>query len=253
MSNNLAEAFLNNELSEDTPIRLIGLYGKIGSGKDTVCKIIQTLSSDIFYDKVMIHLFPDNPKSLDNVLKLDWVKFMKWKEKSQPEDMYTEFESFEAQRFAGVLKRMVSTLTGASFNSLNDNEFKKTTDETFNLTFRELLQTVGESLRQDVDKDIWIKSLFRQFDKDSKWIIVDLRHPNEYNAVIEHGGAVVKIKGIEENDSDKVKNHISETGLDHLEDHEFDYVIENINREDKYQSLVTQVYEMLQEFKLIEL
>lgn len=238
--------------NEDSDVRLIGLYGKIGSGKDTVCKIIQTLSSDIFYNKVMIHLFPDNPKSLDNVLKLDWVKFMKWKENSQPEDMYNEFESFEAQRFAGVLKRMVSTLTGATYKELNDNEFKKLKDDTLDKTYRELLQTVGESLRQDVDKDIWIKSLFRQFDEHTKWIITDLRHQNEYETIIKSGGVVIKIKGIEEGVSDKVKSHISETGLDHLEDHEFDYVIDNTNREDKYQSLVTQIYEMLQEFNLIK-
>ncbi len=238
--------------SEDSEIRLIGLYGKIGSGKDTVCKIIQTLSSNIFYNKVMTHLFPDNPRSIDNILKLDWIKFMKWKEKSQPEDMYTEFGSFEGRRFSGALKGMVSNLTGASFRELNDNEFKKLKDDTLDKTYRELLQTIGESLRQDVDEDIWIKSLFRQFDEGSKWVIVDLRHQNEYEAVIERGGAVVKIKGIEKENPNKIKSHISETGLDHLEDHEFDYVLDNTNREDKYQSIVTQIYEMLKEFNLIE-
>ena len=92
-------------------------------------------------------------------------------------------------------------------------------------TAREILQAYGEFYRT-IDKDFWIKALFKTIkEKEYKNVIItDCRHPNEVDAVHEHGGYHIrvirpnlpKIHGME---------HISETALDNYEN--TDYTIIN--------------------------
>lgn len=65
---------------------------------------------------------------------------------------------------------------------------------TENTTIREFLQTLGtECLRDNLSKNIWATALFADYTPESKWIITDMRFPNEMEAVKERGGITVNV------------------------------------------------------------
>ena len=80
---------------------IIGINGKIGSGKDTVGKIIQWLTKP----------------ELDG----QYIGF-------QTYDDYTleKLSPFKIKKFAGKLKQIASLLTGIDVEKFEDQEFKKT-------------------------------------------------------------------------------------------------------------------------------
>lgn len=84
-------------------IDLIGIHGKKGSGKDTVTKIIQALTSDIAWDKAnVLQSISDDATNHNNLGK--------WQNK----------------KFADKLKQMVALLIGCSMENLEDRRFKNT-------------------------------------------------------------------------------------------------------------------------------
>lgn len=80
---------------------IIGISGKIGSGKDTIAKIIQWL---------------------------DWLKYMEYKAEDHPFEKMTEIpyvpQGWVIKKFAGKLKQMVALLIGCSLEDLEDINFK---------------------------------------------------------------------------------------------------------------------------------
>ena len=202
---------------------LIGLSGKIKSGKNTVATLINELTMDIFEEKA----------------------------------------------FAKKLKEFVASITGCDVKNLEDQNFKlqqlppEWQDELQTRTFRWLLQVIGtDALRNNVHENIWVNALFADylpkyhggidpavgsttpsdvqvFVGHPKWIITDMRFPNELDAIKKRGGITIRINRPKEkvdvgNDTlnhvlNETKNfgiqeHPSETALDNAE---FDYVIEN--------------------------
>lgn len=93
----------------------------------------------------------------------------------------------------------------------------------FLATFRELLQFWGTDFRRKQDPDYWVKRLVSQMVWGEKYVIDDLRFPDEAEAIRERGGKVIRI---ERPDTFKVSNpnHASETVLDN---YDFDLIIEN--------------------------
>lgn len=227
-------------------MNIIALYGKKNSGKDSVGRIFQVLTSSKYYD--LLEPVLKGSKEKEDILNMDWDKFMVDNKNQTEDEFFSRFESYEIQRFAGSLKKCVSAITGATYKELNDNDFKKIEDPYLKTTYRKLLQDIGESLRQNINEDIWVDSLFRNLEENSKWVIVDLRYLNELEAVTDYEGLVVKIKGTKEENED---THISETALDDLEDHNFDFVIDNSNREKGFKPLVSQVYDFVKKYNLL--
>ena len=229
-------------------MEIIGLHGKIGSGKDTVGRVIQILTSQQYYDSLDTVL--NGSRQKEDILKMDWDRFLTLHEDKSSVEFYNLFKSWEIKRFAFTLKKAVSAITGVSLESLNDNEFKKTKDPYINKTYRKILQDVGNVLRQDIHEDIWVDSVLRNLQEDSKWIFVDVRYMNEYEALLDYNSLIVKIIGTEQEEKSE-NNHVSETQLDSIEDHNFDFVIDNSNREDGFKPLVGQVFDFLKENNLI--
>lgn len=171
--------------------RLISLSGAAGSGKDEVASIIQHLST----------------------------------------------ESYVIKRFAGKLKIITGVLLGVSQTKLEDRAFKESIlgpewdyevwcgdcieSEMRSMTVREFLQKLGtDCLREGLHKDIWVNSLFREFDDSSRWIIPDLRFKNEFEAVKQRGGIHIRVDRPELAED----LHPSETEWKNLP---FDWVINN--------------------------
>jgi hypothetical protein len=175
---------------------IIGISGKIGSGKDTLSIVINYLA-----DKSA----PDS--------------FNRWE---QPLEEYT----YKNKKYAENLKCMVCFLIGCNRIDLEDREFKEKElgEEWDGLTPRKILQLLGtEAGREIIHPNIWVNSLFADYTTDSNWIITDVRFPNEAQAIKDRGGIIIRIER-PGGESHCGGAHASETALD---DYDFDIVINN--------------------------
>lgn len=201
---------------------IIGISGKIGSGKDTVTNIIQYLTyckDDSSYQEFVNRYVNDYPKDIKHV--------------------------FEIKRFADTLKDYVCMATNCSREQLEDREFKEKelgeewwfyqskinntlysytdhnntnigNNEFFQLvkpSRRTLLQLIGtEAMRDIIHPNYWVNCLISQYkgketnvttsfygnsrreDKyESNWLIPDTRFPNELKAIKDRGGIVIRV------------------------------------------------------------
>ncbi len=252
---------------------IIGVNGKIGVGKDTVGSIIQYLTSDMY--------------KIDNFTYQEWLNYGK------TEEQYDN--KFEIKKFAGKLKQTASLLTGIPVEDFEDQEFKKTElGEDWNycpiigyghrnvpvygepeqpMFVREFLQKLGtEAMRDGLHTNVWVNALFADYihtkncgcEKNCRcehdlpnWILTDMRFPNEMKAVVEKGGATIRVVReklpIKHSKTGKIHllsreaftEHSSETALD---DAEFDYEIIN---DGSIEDLVEKVKEILITEKII--
>lgn len=233
---------------------IIGISGKIGSGKDTLGKIIQYLIW--------------NPN-----LKNSLITFNRW---MNDEDIKPHFRyinsKWEIKKFAYILKQIASLLTNISVEDLEKEEVKNSylgnewnynnIDEFIRapiksprkigdtkMTVRQLLQELGTECGRDVlHPDVWVNSLFsnykttfthdeiQKYNSVQNWIITDMRFTNELEAVKQKNGITIRINRYTGNTDHQ---HKSETALDNAE---FDYVIDN---KGDIQELILKVREIL--------
>ena len=222
---------------------LIGISGKMGSGKDTVGYIVQYLTDP--YAKEMDRSFEE------------WLN----EESELPEVpvgyVYTESD-WEIKKYADKLKDIVCVLIGCTRKQLEDNEFKNTPlnsdwDDSHGIsTPRELLQVLGTDCGRDmIHTNLWTISLFADYKPKNcydiegrqlrmkslpKWVITDMRFPNELSYIKDRGGITIRVNTTR---AGKVSNHESETALDNSI---FDHVIDNSGTFDE---LVENVREIL--------
>lgn len=210
---------------------IIGLSGKMRSGKNTVASIIQYL---IYKDKVK-----DSSLSLNSFLNSTFIG-----------DSYS---GFIQKSFAAKLKQIISILTGIPVEDLEKQEVKdsrlpecwhKFDDNNHYVepdNVRELLQTLGtDLLRNQLHPNVFVNALFVDYttkkysigidkyghqtivDKYPNWLITDVRFTNELQVIKDRGGIVIRVN--RNNSLLKSVIHESETVLDNAT---FDYVIDN--------------------------
>ena len=171
---------------------IIGISGKAGSGKDTAAKMLEVLyaNPDISYE--------------------DFAN-----------KRYKNFADIQIVHFADSLKETAQVLFRIGEWETNTQEGKKTTINWIGKTVRELLQGIGQGLRDAIDFNLWVKILFANTEDWSNYIIADVRYPNEVKAIKERNGILLRIdrKGA------GAGNHSSETALDDYK--EWDVHIEN--------------------------
>ena len=171
---------------------IIGISGKAGSGKDTAAKMLEVLyaNPDISYE--------------------DFAN-----------RRYKNFADIQIVHFADTLKETAQVLFRIGEWETNTQEGKKTTINWIGKTVRELLQGIGQGLRDAIDPNLWVKILFANTEGWTNYIIADVRYPNEIKAIKERNGILLRIdrKGA------GAGNHSSETALDNYK--EWDVHIEN--------------------------
>ena len=167
---------------------IIGINGKIGSGKDTIAEIINKLlitnSKTPFENKK----FAGKLKQIVSILT------------GMP------VENFEDQKFK---KRNMSSEWGMTYRE-----------------FLQKLGT--EAMRDGLHTNVWVNALFADYklwsdgrkDWYPSWIITDMRFPNEMEAVKDRGGITIRVT----RPGNAKEDHISETALD---DAKFNYEILN--------------------------
>lgn len=171
---------------------IIGISGKAGSGKDTAAKMLEVLyaNPDISYE--------------------DFAN-----------KRYKNFADIQVVHFADTLKETAQVLFRIGEWETNTQEGKKTTINWIGKTVRELLQGIGQGLRDAIDPNLWVKILFANTEDWSNYIIADVRYPNEIKAIKERNGILLRIdrKGA------GAGNHSSEIALDDYK--EWDVHIKN--------------------------
>ena len=184
---------------------IIGISGKAESGKDTAAKMLEILYA--------------NPK----------ISFEDFSNKK-----YNKFADIQTVHFADSLKEAAQVLFSIGEWETNTQEGKKTTINWIGKTVRELLQGIGQGLRDAIDFDIWVKILFANTEGWSNYIIADVRYPNEIKAIKERNGILLRI----DREGAGAGNHSSETALDNYK--EWDVHIENNSSiEDLFEAMRT--------------
>ena len=143
-------------------------------------------------------------------------------------------EKWEIKKFATELKRIASILTGYKIQDFESQEFKnaKLGPEWSDMTVRDMLQKIGtDAMRDNLHPDVWVNALFSNYGYNNKWIITDVRFPNEVERIKQHNGTLIKVvrPGI------VTLDHYSEKALDDFDG--WDHVI--INDGDRYDLIKT--------------
>lgn len=211
-------------------VNLIGISGKMGSGKDEVGETIQRLAT---------------PKG-----------------SNRREDGIT-IPYYTIKKFALKVKEVASLLTGIEVERFEDQNFKSqelNNDWHFDdhtLTGREMLQKVGTEVVRSIHPNAWINALFIDYILDLRrvsniqggttianaypnWIITDVRFPNEANAIRDRGGVVIRVN----RPTIVIDQHPSEISLDDYK--KFDYIIENTGSLDDLHRNVKEMYHNLE-------
>ena len=201
---------------------IIALGGHMGSGKNTVCDIIQDLCKKHNRLEFEQKAFAGKLKTIASLLTGIDVKDF--------EDQ--EFKkSLLGSEWGTVRTNPINTIP--VFENVQFNEL---------MSIRELLQKLGtDALRDNLHEDVWVNALFSDYKppkmseyNPSNWIITDMRFPNEMGAVVAKGGITIRVVRPGTKDYFQLKNrngsithatlHPSETSLD---DAKFDYEIIN--------------------------
>ena len=182
---------------------ILGISGKAGAGKDTVCKmIVYTLWYYNYSQRLLpfgIEHYNEQVLQYYNLInRIDWYQ----------------------TSFADKLKQCLSIILRTSRATFEDNEFKKSEVEWLGITVRELLQKFGTAIRNGVCDDFWVKACLKDYEKWDNWIISDVRFKSEAKGIKDLKGIIVRVN----REGAGAGNHISEIDLD---DYSFDYVINN--------------------------
>jgi hypothetical protein len=216
---------------------IISINGKISSGKDTVGRIIQYLTSK-YKDK---------------------YDFIEWRDRVENYGSNT-YSPFEIKKYAGKLKTIASLLTGVPVEMFEDQEFKKLDmNPEWGMTYREFLQRLGtEAMRDGLHTNVWVNALFADYKEEiyrtpvptraagfidqyvyPNWIITDMRFPNEMEAVEKRKGITIRVVRNQIKTGNLILEHASETALNNAK---FDYEIIN---DGSIEDLVEKVREIL--------
>ena len=150
-------------------------------------------------------------------------------------------ERWEIKKFASGVKLIASILTGHKVQDFESQEFKnaKLGPEWSDMTVRDMLQKIGtEAMRDNLHPDTWVNALFSKYEYNSKWIITDVRFPNEVKRIKQYNGILIKVvrPGV------AAMDHYSERALDDFDG--WDHVIINDgSRYDLIKSVKAALYE----------
>lgn len=185
---------------------LIGISGKSQSGKDLVGNIIQYLYDRNVYGIPNIESEYDFGRYMSNSHNLkSYVsikKFATIPKKISAMILNVDVSDFEKEDFKNKTMPNIwwfwdngidEPIPYLSNTSLGNNGYKLV-----KYTYRDFLQrSATDAMRDNVHTDIWINALFSEFDRDSKWVITDVRFKNELYTIKRNRGIVIKVNSPE--------------------------------------------------------
>ena len=149
---------------------------------------------------------------------------------------------WQVRSFGDSIKAVCAALTGEAVAPYYSQTGKAELVPTFKRTRGEMLQQVGQALRQ-WEPLVWVDAFFAALPHDAFVLVPDVRFPNEANPIRARGGLMLRIEGDplqQRGDGTRDDNHPSETGMDDYA--HFDFTLHNTGSLD---DLTRQVRELL--------
>lgn len=220
---------------------LIGVSGKLGSGKNEAFKSMLRVGS-VMWERVEEKSFAMPIKWIVAIITNTSVTDQQTEEGKNMAlfdlvDFKNESEEARKQKIIRIVGVMTDTkfenllLSGSS--NIHERTFIQIFDEVHRyyvkfLTQGELPETyatcgglqqhVGTYTKQFYGDDIWVRTLFQHYDPQvHHWVIIDLRFPQEIAKILSYQGLVIRMEGDPKGVRARSKrdpNHISETALD---------------------------------------
>lgn len=155
---------------------IVGLSGKINSGKSTVSEI-----------------FKNNGYYIDSFAK-------------SVKDVCSNMFDFDRNKLEGFTEedRLWRETQSEKYTEMFGSPF----------TPRDALILIGTTIGRKIHPDIWIETVFNRYEKNinKNLLISDVRFPNEYDSIKKKGGIIIRINRT--NNSTNLI-HESECALDH--------------------------------------
>ncbi|GAC1368368.1 MAG: hypothetical protein NVS3B25_06850 [Hymenobacter sp.] len=129
----------------------------------------------------------------------------------QPERLW------QIRSFGDSIKSVCAALTGEEVAPYYTQKGKAELVPVFRRTRGQLLQQVGQALRQ-WEPLVWVESFFAGLPADAYVLVPDVRFPNEAKAILDRGGVVICVTGDplhQRGDGTRDDDHPSETAMDH--------------------------------------
>jgi hypothetical protein len=170
--------------------------------------------------------------SKSNPVKLIGILGRKQHGKDTIGNFFVKNYGFEKYCFAHPLKEACKIMFGFSNEQLNGS-LKETPDPYWNVSPRKVMQYFGTELMRkqmkniipDIGEDFWVKSFERYYmeHKDDKFVITDVRFPNELQIIRHFGGTIIGVVRHRFEDF-YFDQHESETTIDV---NEADFIVSN--------------------------
>lgn len=212
---------------------LIGLAGKKQVGKNLVGKLLLCLD-----DYQEIHSNSEMDRKI-------------WVTSCAQNNMTESLTGMKTVSFAAKLKQIAATIFNVDPSWFENEEFKNSPipERFINCrvkTYREALQYIGTDLfRDQFCKNIWITSTLSDYNpENSRWIVTDVRFPDEVEAIKKLGGLIVYISRPAKAKTkvvDPTTQHISEAALDSYVG--YDFFIHNDSGVDSLYEQVAKFYD----------
>lgn len=207
---------------------IIAIYGNSGSGKDTIATLIQSNT---------MHTLPEEYK----IGRLEIENGIKPERKL----MLQEYSYWKNVKIGEIPKQVYSIMYSVDREILENRDYKNSYQERFNMTGNEHFIYFAENMKKIFGENLWIDLFLEKYirtgsQEHSKYIITDLRFPNEYEKLKEMGAIFLRVHR-DNNIEWKQKND----GL--LDGYHFDYDI--YNNWSVY-SLTGEVFKFIKQFVL---
>lgn len=198
---------------------IIGISGKMGSGKDTVGSIVQYLTNKNGISGWKIVKFADALKDIvciltgctreqledsdfkNNLLAEEWIR-------------YGKANGFYYHSDNNPSHKIMDNIQCSKEEYENECRINWQTAYKQHLTYRELLQYLGtDLLRNQLHENVWVNAVMSKYIPEYKfndgtkasvenwhntrlpnWIITDVRFPNEAKAIKDRGGIIIKVE-----------------------------------------------------------
>ena len=200
---------------------LIGVSGKIGSGKNEVADMLSFLH------------FVNPDGTFEQFQKQQWLR-----------NQYIENGAYAQadlklpgiHSFACNLKRCVADCTGIDYHDLEKRSQKSTIIPWLNISYRQLLQSLGEAVRGQINENFWVQSMLATYEDSDFWIVSDVRYRNEADELLSRHALLIRV----ERPVLSEDTHQSEVDLDSYD--KFSFTIENDGTLEDLFNTVKEIY-----------
>ena len=124
---------------------------------------------------------------------------------------------WQIRSFGDSIKSVCAALTGEDEAAYYTQRGKAQALPTFQRTRGEMLQQVGQALRE-WEPLVWVDAFFAGLPADTFVLAPDVRYPNEADPIRARGGLMLRVEGDplrQRGDGTRDDNHPSETAMDH--------------------------------------